>query len=376
MMPHRLTDKGERFATLALLSVGGLRRSNLQALRSRHGSREAALGAVTGAREAALRALENLDRSDAWVLLPRDSEWPERFGRTNPPVEMLFVRGSLDLSRPTIALVGSRHATQYGINFATELGSALAADGCVIVSGGALGIDGAAHRGALEHGRTIVVFGGGLDHPYPPQHEPLFDEVLARGGTLVSEAPFGTRPLAGLFPRRNRIIAALSRGVVVVQAARGSGSLITARLARELDIPVFAVPGAPGDAVAEGTKDLLRSGAQLCLGPEEIREALGLVEPAATEALPSSSPCLTTHDPTLNRLECLMGVSPRPLDDLAREAGLSSQQTAIAMTRLELLGLANRAPGGGFFRPPRRSPRAIRRESPHISGSFRLKDAQ
>lgn len=311
------------------------------------------MAAVPGAREAGLRALEDLRSHDAWVLLPGDPGWPEPFGRTKPPLDLLFVRGQLEPARPTIAIVGSRHATHYGLSFATELASALASDGCTIVSGGAIGIDGAAHRGALERGRTIVVLGGSLDHPYPPQHEPLFEEVLAGGGALVSEAPFGTRPLAGLFPRRNRIIAALSHAVVVVQAARGSGSLITARLARELGVPVFAVPGAPGDAVAEGTKDLLRSGAQLCLGPEEIRSALGLSEPKETTVSPRGSARRLSGDPILNRLGHVIGVSPRPLDDLALAAGLSPQRTASAITRLELMGLAARAPGGGFFRPPR-----------------------
>ncbi len=197
------------------------------------------------------------------------------------------------------------------------------------------------------------MLGGSLDHLYPPQHESLFEEVLSRGGALVSEAPFGTPPLAGLFPRRNRIIAALSRAVVVVQAARGSGSLITARLARDLALPVFAVPGAPGDAVAEGTKDLLRSGAKLCLGPEEIRSELGLTEPKVTSVSASEVVRRPTADPILRRLGHVIGVSPRPLDDLAMAAGLSPQRTAIAMTRLELMGLAARAPGGGFFRPPR-----------------------
>jgi DNA processing protein len=373
MVSHRLPDEGERFAAFALRCVRGLRRSNLQDLCERHGSLEGALEAVPGAREAGLRGLENLRKNGAWGLLPGDPDWPQRLGQTKPPVELLFVRGNLELSKPTIAVVGSRHATQYGLSFAAELASALASDGCSIVSGGALGIDGAAHRGALACGRTVVVLGGGLDRPYPPQHRSLFDEVLATGGALVSEAPFGTEARAQLFPRRNRIIAALSRAVIVVQAARGSGSLITARLARELDLPVFAVPGAPGDAVAEGTKDLLRSGAYLCLGPEEVRAALGLVGRKIAEASLPASSAKAHRDPTLNRLKHVIGVSPRPLDDLARAAGLSAQRTAVAMTRLELLGFAARAPGGGFFRPP---PEAGGHESLQRSDGPRIKDAQ
>jgi DNA processing protein len=293
---------------------------------------------------------------DVRVFEPSDDQWPDRLARTKPAVKKLFVRGGLDLSRPAVAVVGSRHATQYGLSFAADLAGTLAGDGFTIVSGGALGIDGAAHRGALERGRTIVVLGGGLDRPYPPQHVSLFEEVVSKGGALISEAPFGTPPFAGLFPRRNRIIAALSHAVIVVQAARGSGSLITARVARQLGVPVFAVPGAPGDAVSEGTKDLLRSGALLCLGPEEIRRALGREESEPTRGPAKPATRKTAGDPVLDQLRRVMGVSPRPLDDLAQAASLSPRRAAIAVTRLELMGMAARAPGGGYFSLPKDAP--------------------
>ena len=379
MVSHRLPDEGERFAAFALRCARGLRRSNLQDLLERHGSLLDALEAVPGgARGGGLRGLENLRKNGAWALLPGDPDWPERLGQTKPPVELLFRSRKPGLFRSPPSLswaLGMRPSTGFPsppIWRRPWLPTVAPSS-----SGVRRGIDGAAHRGATRTcGRTVVVLGGGLDRPYPPQHRSLFDAVLATGGALVSEAPFGTEARAQLFPRRNRIIAALSRAVIVVQAARGSGSLITARLARELDLPVFAVPGAPGDAVAEGTKDLLRSGAHLCLGPEEVRAALGLVEPKAPEAsLPAPSDKVH-RDPTMNRLKHVIGVSPRPLDDLARAAGLSAQRTAIAMTRLELLGFAARAPGGGFFRPPPRPPEAAGHESLQQPDRLRIKDAQ
>jgi DNA processing protein len=353
-MPSPLPDDGERFAALALWCARGADRKKIRALRSSGCSPEAVLEGVPGAREAGLRALEDLRRRNSWVLLPGDHQWSEVFGRTEPEIGALFVRGELPpTDHLSVGVVGSRQATHYGRVFAFDLSAALTADGCTIVSGGALGIDGSAHRGALAEGGTVVVLAGGLDRLYPPAHGTLFDEVIARGGALVSESPFGTPPRAELFPRRNRIIAALSRVLVVVQAARSSGSLVTARAARRLGVPVFAVPGAPGDLVAEGTKDLLREGARLCLGPDEIRMAIGL--PKAEDVRASAAMALQSvrqrpSDPALERLSQLIGVSPRPLDDLAQAAGLSANRLTVALTHLELLGLTARSPAGDVYR--------------------------
>jgi DNA processing protein len=344
-----LPDEGERFAAFALQCAQGLRKFKSRRPGVEGHSFEAALAEAPQAREIGLRTLEQLRRNDAWVLLPGDPGWPRLFDAAVPPVGPVFIRGELDRLRPAVAIVGSRHATPYGLSFATDLAAALA-DGFTIVSGGALGIDGAAHRGALATGHTTVVLGGSLDRLYPRQHSRLFAEILEKGGALVSEAPFGTPAHRGLFPRRNRIIAGLCQAVVVVQAAKRSGSLITARLAREFGIPVLAVPGAPGDAVSEGTKELLKAGAGMCFGPEEVMAALGLIPPKADVRAPRAFARADAGEVTLGRLGRHVGVSPRAIDDLAAAAGLSPQRAAVAMTRMEILGVVARSPGGGFFR--------------------------
>lgn len=355
---------GERFAALALWCVPALGEAEIARRTRRAGSLEAVLAELPAAREAGLRALEAAAALGAQILLPGDAAWPPRFSDLKRKVGALFVRGELRAEKtglaPAIAIVGSRHATAHGLSFAEHLASDLGRAGSTIISGGALGIDGAAHRGALGvGGATVAVLGSGLDRLYPPQHVPLLEQISERGGALVTEYPFGTAPLPGLFPRRNRLIAALSQAVVVVQAAARSGSLVTAREAAVLGVPVLAVPGSPGDAVAEGTNELLRNGAKLCTGSDDVRRLFDQTpgEPTAQRRVTGrTAGRVATGDVTLDRVAALLGVSPRHLDELSSAAGLSAARTAAVMARLELMGLAHRAPGGQFCRPPRDQP--------------------
>jgi DNA processing protein len=212
---------------------------------------------------------------------------------------------------------------------ARQLGRQLARAGVTVVSGLARGVDGAAHEGALDAGgRTVAVLGCGLDQCYPPEHAGLL-EAVAASGAVLSEFPLGCPPLAGHFPRRNRIISGLVRGVVVVEAAERSGSLITARLALEQGREVFAVPGPITSAVSRGTHSLLRQGARLVGGVEDILEELDLrVELADEPALP-----LTEEEQRV--LDCL-GPAPISFDRLAVETGLPAERLAVALSGLEI----------------------------------------
>jgi DNA processing protein len=207
--------------------------------------------------------IERARRKGVEVLTPADPAYPPLLKGSADPPGALYLRGSLEADdRLAVAVVGARRATPYGLDLAAKLGRDLAARGFTVVSGLARGIDAAAHRGALEGGgRTLAVLGSGVDRIYPEEHEALAQSIAARGA-VISEMPLGTAPLAKHFPQRNRVIASLGWGTVVVEAARDSGSLITANLALQEGRLVFAVPGLVGEPNAEGTNALLRAGAQ------------------------------------------------------------------------------------------------------------------
>ena len=341
----------DRLARLGLWCVSGLTRAKIADRERTFGSVAAALPALKGARELAAQSIEAAERLGAEILLPGDAGWPAAVDAVDAPPGALFVWGRLP-SRLGVAIVGSRHATASGLGFARDLAAELASEGWPIVSGGALGIDGAAHAGALASGRTVAVLGSGLDQLYPAQHADLFRRIAVGGGAVVSEFPFGTPPWQGLFPRRNRLIAALSQAVVVVEAAQRSGSLGTARLATRLGRTLLAVPGTPGQATAEGTNGLLKSGqALVCTGAADVRRALDLDVAKPKPSRPPRGRKAELGDVALDRFHQLLGLTPRPLDEVAAAAGMSAAESASAATRLELLGLAERAPGGGIYRP-------------------------
>src|SRR5947208_8683174 len=240
-----------------------------------------------------------------------------------PP--LLAVRGNVAaLGLPAVAIVGARNASAAGVRFAERLARDLGAAGLAVVSGLARGIDQAAHRASLASG-TVAVLAGGHDRIYPPEHEDLLAQLIDAGGAAISEMPVGHVPRARDFPRRNRLISGVSLGVIVVEAAHRSGSLITARIAAEQGREVFAVPGSPLDPRAAGTNDLIKQGATLTT---EASDVINAVEPIMGRPLGSREP---DHEPLNSepdqgdraRVISLLGPSPVLLDDLIRMAGTS-----------------------------------------------------
>lgn len=222
------------------------------------------------------KELCELPRIGARLVRWTDVEYPPNLKQIADPPPYLFARGLLEPNDTAcVAVVGARAASEAGLRMAQRLGFELAARGFVVVSGLARGIDGAAHRGALEAGgRTIAVLGCGIDVAYPPEHRGLADSIVERRGAVLSELPLGTAPLPENFPSRNRILSGLSLGVVIVEAAEKSGSLITARMALEQDRQVFAVPGSPLNGKTRGSNRLLREGAVLVECVEDVIEDL------------------------------------------------------------------------------------------------------
>ncbi|HWD07992.1 MAG TPA: DNA-processing protein DprA [Actinomycetota bacterium] len=262
----------------------------------------------------------------------------------------LFVAGKPLEPAPHVAIVGTRRASRYGLEVAGWLGRDLAAAGVVVVSGMAAGIDGAAHRGALGAGATAAVLGSGLDICYPRRNAGLYRDLIDRG-TLVSEFPAGTMPAPWRFPARNRIIAGLSLGVVIVEARRDGGAMITARLAAEFGREVFAVAGpvhAPG---SEGPHALIRDGARLVSSAADVLEDLGLGRPEAPlrcVQLPLPVIPLTPDERLI--LEVVQA-EPMLLDRIARLAGLPAASASSTLSRLEIAGLVSRRAGGRFALP-------------------------
>ena len=218
-----------------------------------------------------------------------DDDYPANLRQIADPPPFLFVRGTASLTDPNcIAIVGARAASDIGRRMAQRLGLELAAKGFTVVSGLARGIDGEAHQGALDaHGKTLAVLGCGVDVIYPPEHRKLADAIIAGGGALISELPIGSQPLAENFPTRNRILSGLCLGVVIVEAAEKSGSLITARMALEQDRQVFAVPGSPLTGKTRGSNRLLKEGAKLVECVEDVIEELA---PQMVRRLPPAEP--------------------------------------------------------------------------------------
>jgi DNA processing protein len=279
------------------------------------------------------------------TLRPGDGSYPPALLRLADPPAELRLRGSLGGPGRRVALVGARSCDEYGRDLAARLARGLARAGVTVVSGGALGVDAAAHQGALEGGgTTVVVLGAGVDRPGPASNGPLFDRVLASGGGLVSELPDGTPPLPHHFVLRNRLVAALCDAVVVVRAAPGSGALITAARARELGVPLLAVPGDLHLALSQGPHRLLREGARLATSAEDVLAAIGL-EPGRQPELPQLA-APAEDQPLLDALSA----SPRHLEEVARLAGLRPGAALAALLRLELDGRCEQRPGQRFLR--------------------------
>lgn len=281
------------------------------------------------------------------------TEYPPMLDEICDPPPILYCRGSLRVQdQLAVAIVGSRRCTLYGKQVAERLGGALARAGLTIISGLARGIDGAAHRGALNAGgRTLAVLGTGLGEIYPPEHSDLAREV-ARAGALLTENRFHQPALPGLFPQRNRIISGLALGVIVVEAARSSGALHTVRHAIEQGREVFAVPGRIDSIASSGCHDILRDGATLVRDPDDILQALGpLMKPVLTE---SNQSVLTPRELVLDEQERqilnLVTVDPLPVDDVVRGATIEISRVLATLTVLEMRRLVRRLPGGQICR--------------------------
>ena len=283
------------------------------------------------------------------LVAPGEAAYPPRLATLEDAPPLLGVRGAPDvLTRPMIAIVGSRNASGAGLKFAGQLARDLGDAGFVVISGLARGIDQAAHRATIESG-TVAVLAGGHDRIYPPEHAGLLAALLDQGGA-ISEMPLGHVPRAHDFPRRNRLISGASLGVVVIEAAHRSGSLITARMAAEQGREVFAVPGSPLDPRAAGTNDLIKQGAALVTDASDVISAIQpiLERPIVLEARESDDEPLDFEiDPGVRgRIIALLGPSPVSLDDLIRMSGLSPTLVRTVLLELELAGRLERHGGG------------------------------
>ncbi|WP_153132351.1 DNA-processing protein DprA [Dechloromonas hortensis] len=294
---------------------------------------------------------EAVDRSLAWASQPdqhiltlADAAYPRTLLEIADPPSVLYVRGNAALLQQRgLAMVGSRNATPQGLQTAESFAKALAGKGLSIISGLALGIDAAAHRGALAAGgNTIAVIGTGADRLYPARNKELA-MAIADQGAIVSEFPLGTPAIAANFPRRNRIISGLSCGVLVVEAAPESGSLITARLAGEQGREVFAIPGSIHSPVARGCHKLIKQGAKLVETAMDVLEELGNIAEPVTVTLPAAA----TEE---NVLLAALGHDPCSLDDLLERSRLSIEHLLTELLTLELAGLVATLPGNRYQR--------------------------
>jgi DNA processing protein len=314
-----------------------------------------AVEAIVGGRALALagREVEKIGRKAYTLLTLEDPGYPGYLREIFDPPFVLFCEGDAEVLRnPAVAVVGARRPTPYGRAVAEKLAEELAGRGCVVASGLALGIDACAHRGALRQGRTIAVLGSGLDVPYPRENRGLAREISERGA-VVTEYPLETPPLAEHFPVRNRIISGLAIGLVVVEAARRSGSLISAKLALSQDREVMAVPGNVTSELSHGTNDLIRDGAKLVESWEDVAEALP--SPWRENLLARRDEKEENGPDSLSRDERrLIGElsvdAALPIDELAERTGLSVSALLALLLGLELKGAVVQHPGKQFQR--------------------------
>ncbi|MEH3144857.1 MAG: DNA-processing protein DprA [Methylobacterium frigidaeris] len=387
----QLSD-AQRLDWLRLIRAEGVGPRTFRGLVNRFGGAGAALEALPGLARARGKGVRIPSRADAErevaaaarlgvrFVATGEPDYPTPLQATDDAPPLLAVRGAAAcLRRPAVAIVGSRNASAAGLTFAERLAHAFGEDGLVVVSGLARGIDLRAHTGSLASG-TVAVLAGGHDRISPTDHAGLVDRILDHGGAVVAELPLGWEPRGRDFPRRNRIISGLALGTVVVEAARRSGSLITARFALEQGREVFAVPGSPLDPRAEGTNDLIRQGATVCAAPEHVTAVLapllaGTPQPGRLEEgepppgrdlywdetdffseaaePPPTLPGLVEPpspppepDDDRARLLALLGPAPVASDALARLAGLPARTVSGLLMELELDGLVTRHGGG------------------------------
>ena len=361
----RLSDR-QRLAWLRLIRTQNVGPASFRDLINRFGSAEAALEMLPelmisgGIRrmvripsaaeaEAEMAAAEKLGARFVSIGEPG---YPPLLKTMDHPPPLLAVKGAPSVfDLPAVAIVGARNASLAGIKMARTLAAELGRDGYAVVSGLARGIDTAAHQGSLASG-TIGVLAGGLDMPYPPENTGLIDEICGHGGAVVSEMPFGWQPRAQDFPRRNRLVAGAVFGLVVVEAARRSGSLISARLAAEMGRLVFAVPGSPLDPRAGGTNALIKDGAILVTETADISGALAPLAGTAAPHPPhlDEPPDFTATPPPgeEDRARVIETLSATPVapDEIIQHTGLHPAQVFMVLLELDLAGRLERHAGG------------------------------
>lgn len=371
--------EAEALARLRLARTDGIGTVRFRMLLERFGSGVAALEALPrwparreGGRfappppDTARREFDAVREAGGRFLHWQEDGYPELLSLIGDPPAVLAVLGDPGvLALRQVAIVGARNASAPGRRIAEEIAAALAGDGIAVTSGLARGVDTAAHEGALRKGRTVAVLPGGLDIAYPPENARLQERIAAEGGALVAEHPLGTQPSARHFPRRNRIVAGLSLGVVVVEAAMGSGTLLTAQHAIEAGREVFAVPGSPLDPRCRGSNDLLRQGATLCehagdvlahlpeaprpvslRRPETGRKAGSGGRAGAMDSPPEPSPDAADDSYLLD----LIGYSPVAVDEILRRCHLSHSDLQGLIADLEMSGRIEVLPGNRIVR--------------------------
>lgn len=351
----------ERLARLRLIRTEGIGPVGFGRLVARFGSAAAALAALPDlgghagqpirpcARDIAEAELLAADAVSATHVFLGEAGYPPRLAELADPPPVLLAVGDLSLgAKPCVGIVGARNASAAGQLMARTLAEGLGAAGYVVVSGMARGIDAAAHAATLDSG-TIGCIAGGPDIAYPPENRNL-QEAVAGKGLLLTEMPPGTEPMARHFPRRNRLIAGVAEAVIVIEAASGSGSLITARIAGEAGREVMAVPGSPLDPRARGGNGLLKAGATLI---EDVADALAALRPFAVPspsraAVRAASPAVPDHAPAEAAGQLLSLLSPAPVavDELVRLSGLAPAEVAALLTDFELEGRVVRHAGG------------------------------
>ena len=319
------------------------------------GSTVVGVGIAAARSETAIdEELAKADELGVRIVTLVDAEYPQLLREIDDPPMALYVRGALPIDTDrTIAVVGTRRGTRYGTMIAGRFASQLAMKDITIVSGLAAGIDTAAHQGTLDvGGKTVAVLGCGVDYPYPKRNLPLAAKIAESDGSIVSEYPLGMKPAKWTFPQRNRIIAGLSRGVIVVQAPERSGSLITARLALEQGREVFSVPGNITSITSAGTNRLIREGSKLIDSIDDVliefpdlrreRDPQPDADEVASEGLPDAE----------REVFGLIGLEPVHVDDIIARADLSPSEASHILLLLQLEGLIEEVEGGRYIRKP------------------------
>ncbi len=354
----------QRVSWLRLIRTDNVGPSTFRTLINRFGSADAALRALPeltrrgGGRHARIPTLAevedelaSVDRMGARIVALTDPDYPPHLRHgANPPPILTIIGGSALAHEKTVGIVGARNASAAGRRMAQLLAQDLGEAGYVIVSGLARGIDGAAHKASLERG-TLAVMAGGIDHIYPREHDDLAREIVASGGALITEMPLGWEPRARDFPRRNRLVAGISLGVVIVEAAKRSGSLITARLAVEQNREVFAVPGSPLDPRAEGGNHLIQQGAKLVTSARDILDELTHADPSRLPLFesplddPDTQPDTPPSENERDQLIEALSPTPTAIDVLIETTALSAASIQMLLLELELAGRIERSSG-------------------------------